>query len=80
MSAKPMPEAAMPEVIELVPRDRIAAFEAAGWRKAERFCRSHHGHWSAMMSRPGRAGDTPDGIMAESARLRQSTKPERAAG
>lgn len=61
---------AMPEVIELVPRERIAAFEAAGWTRSPTFDRSHHGRWSALMTRRGRPDDTAEGIMAESARLR----------
>lgn len=81
-----MPEDAAPKeeralIVQLCPRGREAAFEAAGWHTDERFADSHHGRYSAMMSRRRRPGEDWQALLAEIARLMGAGKQtdERAA-
>lgn len=38
-------------LLQYVPRERVAEFEAQGWRVVSNLARSHHGVWSVLMRR-----------------------------
>ncbi|MDH3595786.1 MAG: hypothetical protein OEU09_24210 [Rhodospirillales bacterium] len=55
----------MAVILHLVPHERRAAFEAAGWTVAHDLRPCHHACYAVLMERPTRPGERPEALLEE---------------